>query len=137
MAMPATSFVRPVLTSVAAQLFVSDVRASCAFFDRLEFETDFIYGDPAFYAQVSRDAVRLALRHVDQPVYAAGVREREDLLSASITVETLAEIESLFAEFQAAGATFHQTLKTEAWGARDFILRDPDGNLLLFAGPAA
>jgi hypothetical protein len=31
---------------------------------------------------------------------------------------------------------FFQTLRREPWGARDFILRDPDGNLLLFAGPA-
>jgi hypothetical protein len=32
--------------------------------------------------------------------------------------------------------TFFQTLKREPWGARNFILKDPDGNLLLFAGPA-
>jgi hypothetical protein len=28
-------------------------------------------------------------------------------------------------------------MKQEPWGARTFIVRDPDGNLLLFAGPAA
>jgi hypothetical protein len=27
-------------------------------------------------------------------------------------------------------------LKREPWGAHTFIVRDPDGNLLLFAGPA-
>ena len=42
----------------------------------------------------------------------------------------------LFLELQSAGVVFHQTLKAEPWGARDFIVRDPDGNLLLFAGPA-
>jgi len=31
---------------------------------------------------------------------------------------------------------FHQELKTEPWGARTFIVKDPDGNLILFAGPA-
>ena len=46
------------------------------------------------------------------------------------------EIKQLYLEFQAAGVTFAQTLKREPWGARDFIVRDPDGNLLLFAGPA-
>ncbi len=25
---------------------------------------------------------------------------------------------------------------TARWGAKDFIVKDPDGNLLLFAGPA-
>jgi hypothetical protein len=43
---------------------------------------------------------------------------------------------ALFLEFQNAGVTFFQSLKREPWGARDFIVRDPDGNLLLFAGPA-
>jgi hypothetical protein len=32
--------------------------------------------------------------------------------------------------------TFFQGLKREPWGARNFIIRDIDGNLLLFAGPA-
>ena len=36
----------------------------------------------------------------------------------------------------AAGVAFAQPLKHEPWGARDFIVRDPDGNLVLFAGPA-
>ena len=34
------------------------------------------------------------------------------------------------------GVAFFQKLKREPWGARNFIIRDPDGNLLLFAGPA-
>ena len=39
-------------------------------------------------------------------------------------------------EFQAAGVPFFQTLRREPWGAKTFIVKDPDGNLLLFAGPA-
>ena len=53
-----------------------------------------------------------------------------------MTVESAAEIKQLFRQYQAAGVDFHQTLKQEPWGARTFIVRDPDGNLLLFAGPA-
>ena len=64
------------------------------------------------------------------------LRDREELLSAALTVATSAEIKALFLEFQAAGVAFFQTLKREPWGARNFIVRDPDGNLLLFAGPA-
>jgi hypothetical protein len=37
---------------------------------------------------------------------------------------------------QVAGGTFHQPLKPQQWGAQNFIVEDPDGNLLLFAGPA-
>jgi uncharacterized glyoxalase superfamily protein PhnB len=127
---------RPILTSIAAHLYVRDLPASIRFFkEKLGFSTDFVYGEPPFYAQVSRDQAHLALRSMDEPVFAGDVREREDLLSASITLASAAEIHSLFAEYQAAGATFHQPLKTEPWGATTFIVRDPDGNLILFAGP--
>ena len=63
------------------------------------------------------------------------VRNREELLSASMTVATADEIKVLFLEFQAAGVTFHQTLKRQPWGAKTFVVKDPDDNLLLFAGP--
>ena len=122
---------------MSAQLFVSDIKASCDFFTtKLGFTVDFIYGDPPFYGQVKRDNARLALRLVCEPVFVGDIREREHLLSSSIAVDTAAEIKQLFLEFQAAGVQFHQTLKKEPWGARNFIVRDPDGNLVLFAGPA-
>ena len=51
------------------QLYVSDIAASCEFYSRmLGFSVAFTYGEPPFYAQVSRDGVRLNLRHVDRPV---------------------------------------------------------------------
>jgi hypothetical protein len=93
-------------------------------------------GKPPFYAQVKRDGAKLDLCCVEQPVIDAALRDREQLLSASLTVATADEIKALFLEFQNAGVTFFQSLKREPWGARDFIVRDPDGNLLLFAGPA-
>lgn len=37
---------RPILSSTSAQLFVSDIKASCSFFtDKLGFAIDFVYGD--------------------------------------------------------------------------------------------
>jgi uncharacterized glyoxalase superfamily protein PhnB len=83
-----------------------------------------------------RDGARLNLRCVERPVIDPALRDREEWLSAALTVATSAEIKALFLEFQAAGVAFVQTLKREPWGARNFIVRDPDGNLLLFAGPA-
>jgi catechol 2,3-dioxygenase-like lactoylglutathione lyase family enzyme len=128
---------RPVLSATEAQLYVADVTASCAFFtSKLGFATAFVYGDPPFYGQVHRDNARLNLRMVCEPVFVGDIREREHLLSASITVSTAAQIKQLFIEFQSAGVHFHQTLKTEPWGARTFVVIDADGNLILFAGPA-
>jgi uncharacterized glyoxalase superfamily protein PhnB len=51
-------------------------------------------------------------------------------------VNTHEEIEQLFLELQAARVTFSQPFRKEPWGAKTFIVKDPDGNLLLFAGPA-
>jgi len=65
------------------------------------------------------------------PVLDPQLRDTEHLLSASITLD---DVKPLFLEFQAAGVDFHQSLKIEPWGARTFIVRDPDGNLILFSG---
>jgi catechol 2,3-dioxygenase-like lactoylglutathione lyase family enzyme len=127
---------KPVITAAEPQLFVADIKASCDFFTgRLGFTVAFSYGEPPFYAQVTRDGARINLRCVKRPVIDSDLRDREELLSAALTVATSAEIKALFLEFQAAGVTFFQTLKRQPWGARNFIVRDPDGNLLLFAGP--
>ena len=129
---------RPILNGIEAQLFVANINRSYDFFtSKLGFAVKFVYGDPPYYAQVIRDNARINLRLVFEPVFVADVREREGLLSASITVATANEIKQLFLSYQAAGVRFHQALKKEPWGARTFIVSDPDENLILFAGPAS
>jgi catechol 2,3-dioxygenase-like lactoylglutathione lyase family enzyme len=119
------------------QLFVTDIQRSCEFFrEKLGYSLVFSYGKPPYYAQVRRGAARLNLRCVERPVIEAIVRDREELLSASMTVATVEEIKLLFLEFQSAGVAFQQTLKKQPWGAKSFVVKDPDGNLLLFASPA-
>jgi len=128
---------KAVITAAEPQLFVADIGTTIDFFvGKLGFGIAFTYGEPPFYAEVQRDGARINLRCVDRPVIDADRRDREELLAASLTVTTAAEIKTLFLEFQAAGVTFVQTLKRQPWGARNFIVKDPDGNLLLFAGPA-
>ena len=135
-AVPANS--RAVLTAAEPQLFVADVRASCAFFvEKLGFAIVFVYGEPPTYGQVVRDGARLNFRCVASPVIDPARRDCDNLLSAAFTVATFGEIEALYREFQAAGVAFAQDLRVQTWGAANFIVRDPDGNLLLFAGPAA
>lgn len=128
---------KPIISATAAEVFVSDIKASCDFFvQKLGFAIVFVYGEPPFYAQVKRDRGLLNLKHMDAPVIDPQLRDREQLLSADMGLETAAEINALFHEFKAAGATFFQELRKEPWGAQTFIVKDPDGNLLLFAGPA-
>lgn len=127
------------VTIIAAepQLVVSDIERSCKFFvERLGFCVVFSYGKPPYYAQVGRDGARLNLRYVEGAAIGSTIRDQEPVLSASMTVATAEEIKLLFVEFQSAGIVFHQRLKKQPWGAKNFIVKDPDGNLLLFAGPA-
>jgi catechol 2,3-dioxygenase-like lactoylglutathione lyase family enzyme len=129
---------QPIFTSVAAHLYVRNIKASTEFFTtKLGFSVDFVYGDPPFYGQVSRDNARLALRSMDESFFAQDIREREELLSASITLASAGEIEQLYAAYQAGDVAFAQPLRIEPWQAKTFIVKDPDGNLVLFAGPAS
>lgn len=128
---------KAIIVGAEPQLLVADIKRSCEFFcEKLGFALVFSYGSPPSYAQVSRDAARLNLRHVEGPVIDSTTHAREELLSVSMTVATADEIKRLFLEFQSAGVTFHQKFKKQPWGARNFVVKDPDGNLLLFAGPA-
>ena len=119
----------PQLLGAHPQLFVSDVEASCRFFvAKLGFTVWFKYGKPVFYALVQRDSACLNLRYVHAPVLN---READgDLLSASIPVEN---VKALYSEYLSVGAPMAQRLKKQPWGTEDFIVRDPDGNLVHFA----
>jgi hypothetical protein len=68
------------------------------YIDKVGFTVAFVYGDPPFYGQVTRDHARLNLRVVGEPVFAGDVREREHLLSASLTVASTDEIGTAFFE---------------------------------------
>lgn len=133
--MPSTDTSAPRLRQANAQVFVTDFARALAFYRTvLGFDIVFSYGEPPFYGEVRRDDASLNLRHVDESPFAPDVREREQLLSASIAT---AGVEALFGEYQAAGADFQESLRAKPWGANEFVVRDPDGNLILFGSPAA
>jgi catechol 2,3-dioxygenase-like lactoylglutathione lyase family enzyme len=120
----------PRLFGAYPQALVADVTRAAEFYrDKLGFEVVYLYGAPPFYGLVQRDGARINLRHVQTPA-----RHRrdgdEDVLTANIPVEG---VKALFLELQARGVELAQTLKEQPWGASDFLVRDPDGNLLCFA----
>ena len=120
------------LITAEPQLFVRDLGAAAEFYtQKLGFSVAFTFGEPPFYVQVFRDGARLNLRSVDDEVLDPIRRDTEGLLAASIALD---DAKPLFLEYQAAGVEFVQPLRSEPWGARTFIVRDPDGNLVLFAG---
>ncbi len=120
----------PVVRNVIPILLVRNVTASAAFFQqKLGFRIDFLHGLPPFYGAVSRDGIRLHLRFVHEPCFAKVAAQEESLICASFEVEN---VQGLFEEFRARGATFSQKLTKEAWGGTDFHVLDPDGNAISF-----
>jgi catechol 2,3-dioxygenase-like lactoylglutathione lyase family enzyme len=92
----------PFLAAAEPQLFVADIKASCDFYtEKLGFKVRFVYGDPPFYGQVFRDAARLNLRRVDNPIFDARLRVSAHLLSATSVLDNS---KPLFLEYQASGA---------------------------------
>lgn len=123
---------KPATFGVEPYVFVLDMAAATDFYvAKLGFEITISDGDPPFFVQVMRSGARLNLRLVDAAVIDPIRRETEELLSAAVTVD---DINGLYAEFSSAGANFQRHLHTAPWGARTFIIRDPDGNLIMFAG---
>ena len=122
------------LQRASAQLFVTDFARAMTFYRvLLGFEIVFTYGEPPFYGEVRRDDVGFNVRHVDESPFVPDVREQEQLLSASIATTNAKD---LFLEFQAAGVDFQERLQKKPWGANEFVVRDPDGNLILFGTPS-
>src|SRR5262245_48212092 len=57
---------RPRLLAAKPFVFVRDVDVACTYYvDTLGFQLAFTYGDPAFYAEVECNGLRLCIRHTD------------------------------------------------------------------------
>lgn len=119
------------LLSVNPQVFVRDVYKSASYYKTcLGFKIFFLHGEPPFYGEVGRDDTRINLRAVCEDVIKQALREKESLLSAYFNVS---DVKTLYLEYQDAEVDFFQPLKMQPWKSKDFVVRDPDGNLLCFA----
>src|ERR1044072_6154996 len=91
---------KAVIIAAEPELFVADIKASLDFFtQQLGFSIAFTYGDPLFYAQVRRDGAQLNLKCVDRPVIDPELRDREELLSAGMTLGKGDRIKQAFLGF--------------------------------------
>lgn len=128
---PSDRLARPEMLYVHPQIFVTDMERAVRFYrDQLGFTVEYLYGEPPYYALIVREGAAMNLRHVDRLPMDSELRDREQLLAATIVVRNA---KALFVSFKEAGISFHQSYREEPWGAHDFVVPDPDGNLILFA----
>jgi len=131
---PVKGTAAPRLRWANPHIVVKDINRACEWYGRvLGFKESWTYGEPPYFGQVARDGFKLALRCADKPMIDKERAAKEDFLAADFGVD---DVKALYLEYQAAGVDFHQTLRTEPWGQRSFVVNDPDGNLICFAGPS-
>ena len=113
---------------------VADVAASVAFFSTvLGFDIDSLKGSPPTHARVrsgdgsygQRMFIHLSLAKVS-PVPAIELR-----------IHVGRELDGLHEVYQRRGARVVQEPKTEPWGLREFVVREPNGHLLRFCAEAS
>jgi catechol 2,3-dioxygenase-like lactoylglutathione lyase family enzyme len=122
---------QPEILGVHPQIFVTDMERAVRFYrDQLGFSVEYLYGEPPYYGLIVRGAAGMNLRHVDDLPMDPSLRDREQLLAVTIVVRNA---KALFVSFKEAGLPFHQKYREQPWGAHDFIVTDPDGNLIHFA----
>ena len=63
-----------------------------------------------------------------------GTGDDGQLLSVAIATT---DAEALFLEYVDAGVEFQERLQAKPWGAEEFVIRDPDGNLIVLGSPPA
>jgi catechol 2,3-dioxygenase-like lactoylglutathione lyase family enzyme len=118
------------IAAIAPQFFTADLAATLQYYkEKLGFETQFIYGEPGFYAGAIRDGRSIFFRAVGSPLAQNPEKYKEEYLDAYLIAE---DIDSLYAEYQSRGVEFARDIGSMPWAFREFVVKDCDGRLLCF-----
>ncbi|HZU67735.1 MAG TPA: VOC family protein [Ktedonobacteraceae bacterium] len=109
---------RPAFLSVSPRFVVNNLEQALAFYEQLGFQTT--YRDEGFVI-VERDAVALHLN------YSSDVPKSHSVCWISVT-----RIDELYQQYLPTNAVCSM-LEAKPWGLKEFFIRDPYGNLILFA----
>ncbi|QDV39043.1 VOC family protein [Tautonia plasticadhaerens] len=94
------------------------------------FHQCFSYGDPPVYAGVERDGVEIYLTH--DPNLVTSMKEAGSHPEVFLWVS---DVRHSYEEHRARGATVVEALTDRPWGARQYVLEDPNGYFIKVAEP--
>src|SRR5713226_8134282 len=115
--MSASQESQPTLDSIAPRFGVGDMEQALAFYGQLGFATT--YHDEGF-AIVERDGIALHFNVSDGPP-----------TGRSVCWIGVTNIETLYQQYLPTGA-IQSPLQVQPWGMKEFVLCDPNRNLLIF-----
>ena len=124
------------LEEIAPFFIVKNLATSIDFYNqKLGFETDLLIPeeDP-FFGIVSRDNVRILLKHITEDIHPVPNHTRHERARWDAFI-LVSDPGALFAEYQSCGLAFHETLADTSDGLRAFELKDHDGYVLCFGKP--
>jgi uncharacterized glyoxalase superfamily protein PhnB len=115
--------------SAVPVIATEDVAGSVEYFVRtLGFARDFVWGDPPVYAGVKAGSAEIYLTH--DAATSRAIRERGLAPDVFLWVT---EIDGIYAEHCARGADIVEALSERPWGARQYVVREPNGYHLKIA----
>ena len=108
---------------------MSDLAASRDFYvEHLSFGLDFVFREPAFYMGLVRDKLEMHLIDEQPP------NARQPAGGGYLNILT-GEVDNLYQLLIAAGVKMLVSVGDREYGLRDFMIGDPDGNVLIFGTP--
>jgi uncharacterized glyoxalase superfamily protein PhnB len=118
------------IAKVVPQFFTQDLSATLQYYrEMLGFKTDFVYGEPPFYAGAVRDGASIFFRLVAESPEPGAKKYTEELLDAYILVN---DVDALYEEYQSRGVALVREIGSMPWSFREFVVKDCDGRLLCF-----
>ncbi len=104
----------------------ADVAGTIRYFEQtLGFEKQWIWGDPPVYGGVKAGGALLYITH--DPDLATAIRERRLTPDIFLWVN---DIDSVYSQHRANHAEITEELATRPWGARQYVIREPNGYCL-------